>query len=314
MNKLVMIDLCAWTGAFSHVFNEYGVKCVFANDYNDDSEKIFNLNHDIKLTNTDLNKYKISKIPKHDILCQGFSCQPYSIAGKLKGLEDERSEVFFTAIKILKKHKPKFAIFENVKNLVSHDNGKTFKIVLKAIKKLKYHVKYKILNTTMTGIPHNRERVYIVCFKYKKHHDLFDFNFNACQLNDINDYLEDDVDNKYYYSNRFKVYDTVKEGVTRHIDTNTVYQYQRRYVRENKKSVVPCLTANTGKGGHNVPLLKDDNGIRKLTPRECFNLQGFPNDYELPDISDSRLYQLAGNAVTVNVVELIVNKLDNIIV
>ena len=90
---------------------------------------------------------------------------------------------------------------------------------------------------------------------------------------------------------------------------NVIYQYRRYYVRENKSNCCPTLTANMGGGGHNVPLLKDDKGIRKLTPRECFNLQGFPKDYLLPNISDSELYKLAGNAVSIPVIELIINKL-----
>ena len=102
--------------------------------------------------------------------------------------------------------------------------------------------------------------------------------------------------------------DGIQASVTKSVHTtNTIYQYRRHYVRENKKNQCPTLTANMGVGGHNVPLLLDTKGIRKLTPRECFNLQGFPTDYILPDISDSSLYMLAGNAVSVPVIELIVN-------
>jgi DNA (cytosine-5)-methyltransferase 1 len=109
------------------------------------------------------------------------------------------------------------------------------------------------------------------------------------------------------------VYDTINEGVTESIDNNVLYQYRRYYVRENKSNVCPTLTANMGSGGHNVPLLKDNKGIRKLTPRECFNLQGFPKNYKLPDISDSGLYKLAGNAVSVPVVQLLANNITKII-
>ena len=121
--------------------------------------------------------------------------------------------------------------------------------------------------------------------------------------------LEENVGDKYYYTDKFKVFDKVKEEVTKHINTNTIYQYRRFYIRENMSNVCPTLTANMGSGWHNVPLLKDDKGIRKLTPRECFNLQGFPGNYKLPEICDSKLYKLAGNAVSVPVVELIINKL-----
>jgi DNA (cytosine-5)-methyltransferase 1 len=125
--------------------------------------------------------------------------------------------------------------------------------------------------------------------------------------------LEKDVNDKYYYNNRFKVFEEIEKGVTKNISENVLYQYRRYYVRENKSNCCPTLTANMGGGGHNVPLLKDNKGIRKLTPRECFNLQGFPSNYKLPEICDSSLYKLAGNAVSVPVLNLIVTKLENII-
>ena len=140
----------------------------------------------------------------------------------------------------------------------------------------------------------------------------FNFNFPKTIPCKISDFLEKNVENKYYYTNRFQVYNEIQENVTKHISENVLYQYRRYYVRENKSNNCPTLTANMGGGGHNVPLLKDDKGIRKLTPRECFNLQGFPLDYKLPNISDTSLYKLAGNAVSVPVVNLIIKKLNNI--
>ena len=125
--------------------------------------------------------------------------------------------------------------------------------------------------------------------------------------------MEKEIDDKYYYDNRFKVFDEIKTSITKPISDNVLYQYRRFYTRENKNNCCPTLTANMGSGGHNVPLLKDKKGIRKLTPRECFNLQGFPSNYKLPELCDSKLYQLAGNAVSVPVIELIINKLDQIV-
>ena len=113
---------------------------------------------------------------------------------------------------------------------------------------------------------------------------------------------------KYYYTDKMRVYEAIKSAVSR---PDRIYQYRRSYVRENKSNCCPTLTANMGSGGHNVPLLRDARGIRKLTPRECFNLQGFPRDYKLPTGSDSSLYTLAGNAVSVPVVRLLLEKLVN---
>lgn len=174
-----------------------------------------------------------------------------------------------------------------------------------------YYIKRAILDTNkITNIPQHRERIYIVGFLNKEKYDKFNFNFP--KKTKISDMLEKNVDNKYYYSDRFKVFEEIEENITKNISENVLYQYRRYYVRENKSNCCPTLTANMGGGGHNVPLLKDDKGIRKLTPRECFNLQGFPLDYKLPDISDTSLYKLAGNAVSVPVVDLIVEKLNNI--
>lgn len=310
MSSLKMIDLFAGTGAFSYVCNNNNIKCVFANDISEDSKKIFDLNHEIDLTCKDLNNIKLKNIPKHNILCGGFPCQPFSIAGMQKGFDDERSNVFWKILKILKKYKPDIVILENVKNLQSHDKGNTFKIIHEKLEKLNYYIKYKILDTSKyTKVPHHRERIYIVCFRNKELYNKFDFNFKDIKTEKITKYLEKTIDDKYYYNNRYKVYDTIKEGITK---KNIIYQYRRYYVRENKNGVCPTLTANMGTGGHNVPLLKDDKGIRKLTPRECFNLQGFPKDYKLPEISDNKLYKLAGNAVSVPIVELIINEIKNL--
>lgn len=270
----------------------------------------YNIQNAINVYNFEVeddNSYCVENLIVHN-------CQPFSIAGKQKGFKDTRSNVFWKLIDIVDYYKPRIVVLENVKNLQSHDKGKTFKIIKKNLKKIKYHIKYKILNTCkITKLPHNRERLYIICFKYKKDYNNFNFDFDEVEPNDIEDYLEDDIDDKYYYDDRFKVWDTVKSGVKKKVYKNVVYQYRRYYIRENKSGVCPTLTANMGSGGHNVPLIKDDNGIRKLTPRECFNLQGFPKKYKLPNISDSKLYKLAGNCVSVPVVKLLANKIINIL-
>jgi DNA (cytosine-5)-methyltransferase 1 len=280
----------------------------------DSSEEIFNLNNDIKLTKKNLIDIKDIDIPISDILTGGFPCQPFSIAGMQKGFDDERSNVFWKILSIIKNNSPKIVILENVKNLQSHDNGKTFKIIIENLEKLNYHIKYSLLNTSkITGIPQNRERIYIVCFKDKKVCDNFNFDFPEEPLKSVSDFLENDIPEKYYYNDSTIIFNELKNNITKHISTNTIYQYRRYYVRENKNNVCPTLTANMGGGGHNVPIILDDKGIRKITPRECFNLQGFPSDYKLPSMSMSKLYSLAGNAVSVPVVKLIANKIIELI-
>ena len=314
--KLKFIDLFAGTGAFTLALEKNNkFKCVFTNDIMECSKKIYELNNpNHTFTLKDLNTINVSDIPSHNLLCGGFPCQPFSIAGEKKGFDDKRSNVFWKIVEILKKHKPEIIILENVKNLKSHDKGNTYKIIEKKLQEIGYHIKTSILDTNkITTIPQHRERIYIIGFQDKNLHKQFNFEFPIQEQGKICDMLEKNIDDKYYYSNRFKVFDEIEKGITKNISENILYQYRRFYVRENKSNCCPTLTANMGGGGHNVPLLKDDKGIRKLTPKECFNLQGFPKDYKLPNISDSALYKLAGNAVSVPVVNLIVKKLTEII-
>ena len=315
-NKIKYCDLFAGTGAFSLALKEYNYDCIFANDMVVPSKVLYEANFG-KLTLGDLNNIDVTEIPKHNILCGGFPCQPFSIAGEMRGFDDKRSNVFWKILEIMKYCQPDIVILENVKNLVSHDKGNTFKTILKEIKSIDYTVKYSILDTCkVTNIPQHRERIYIICFRNEELAEKF--NFDDIETNNntdsIVDYLETNIDNKYYYTPKLKVYDIVKEGITKPITDNVLYQFRRYYVRENKSAVCPTLTANMGTGGHNVPLLRDKEGIRKLTPRECFNLQGFPKDYVLDEgLSDCALYKLAGNAVSVPVVQLLVSKLSKII-
>lgn len=310
------IDLFAGTGAFSLAFQKHkNFSCVFANDMCKSSKKIYEMNNPShRFTHMNLNEIKTSNIPSHSILCAGFPCQPFSIAGEKKGFNDERSNVFWKIVSILEMHKPNIIILENVKNLKSHDKGRTFKIIEQKLRETGYHIKTAILDTNkITTIPHHRERIYIVGFRDIKMYDAFHFDFEIKKQKAISEMLQNDVPSKYYYSERFKVFDVVKKGVTKHISKNVLYQYRRYYIRENKSNCCPTLTANMGSGGHNVPLLKDNIGIRKLTPRECFNLQGFPSNYKLPNMCDGALYKLAGNAVSVPVVQLIIDKLKKIL-
>jgi DNA (cytosine-5)-methyltransferase 1 len=311
-----VIDLFAGTGAFSHVFSKYDkFESVYVNDMVEESSQIIKLNHpNVNFELADINNVNFKNIPSHNILCGGFPCQPFSIAGAQKGFDDDRSNVFWSMLEIIKYHNPEILILENVKNLTSHDKGNTFKIIEKSISDLGYYIKHNILDTSrITNLPQHRERIYIICFKNKDLHDRFNFNFEKKVLNPISNYLEKSIDDKYYYKDTLKVYEEVKKNITKHIKDNIIYQYRRYYVRENKSNVCPTLTANMGSGGHNVPLLLDNKGIRKLTPRECFNLQGFPCDYKLPNISDSALYKLAGNAVSIPVIELIIEKINNLL-
>jgi DNA (cytosine-5)-methyltransferase 1 len=299
-----LVDLFAGTGAFSRAFS---VETVFANDMVAHSKAMYDANNEHSLTLKDLNDIDVSEIPPHDILTGGFPCQPFSIAGHQEGFADKRSNVFWKILEILDHHQPKCVVLENVKNLLTHDDKKTFTTIKQQLEQRGYHVCHKILDTAkLTGIPQHRERIYIVCFNSKDIFDKFSLEFPQLEKRPITDFLETDVPQKYYYTSKSSTWKLISEAVTKE---DTVYQYRRVYVRENKSSECPTLTANMGGGGHNVPIIKDKKGIRKLTPRECFNFQGFPSTYILPAISDTNLYKLAGNAVSLPVVKLIAERI-----
>ena len=210
-------------------------------------------------------------------------------------------------------HKPRIVVLENVKNLLSHDNGNSFNKIKQTIEEKGYYLKYKILNTCqLTGVPQNRERVFLVCCRTKEDFDRFEFPSVETNIK-ITDYhclLDENVNDSYYYTSKLKIYPEAQKTIK---DKNTIYQYRRYYFREYKNGICPTLTANMGSGGHNVPLILDDKGIRKLTPRECFRFQGFPDSYQLPKLSNSELYKLAGNAISVPVVKKIAQKIKDIL-
>jgi DNA (cytosine-5)-methyltransferase 1 len=302
------VDLFAGTGAFSYAFAKNGGQTVFSNDMLESSKTVYDANalgHELTCANLcDINP---TDIPAHDILTGGFPCQPFSIAGRREGFNDPRSNVFYKILEILDHHKPACVVLENVKNLTTHDNKNTFKTVLTELEARGYHVKFKVLNTSqITGVPQHRERIYIVGLRSQTAFDAFTLDFPDVPKQKVSVLLEANVPDKYYYKPGTKAWDLVGPM---EMMPDTVYQYRRVYIRENKSGECPTLTANMGHGGHNVPLVIDAKGKRKLTPRECFRFQGFPDSFVLPPLSDSKLYALAGNAVSVPVVELIASRL-----
>lgn len=302
-SKFRTIDLFAGIGGIRLGFEKAGFKTVFANDFEKNCKPTYDLNFkDSKLIVEDIRKIQIDDLPEFDFLLGGFPCQAFSIAGYRQGFKDEkgRGNLFFDVARMIEARKPKGFLLENVKNLKSHDDGRTFKIIQETLENLGYHLKAKVLNSMEYGnVPQNRERIYIVGFKSKKFSENFEFPKPITLANKIEDILEENVPEKYYYNGK-PLYARLKNFIK---EKGKVYQWRRQYVRENKKGVCPTLTANMGMGGHNVPIIKDSRGIRKLTPLECARIQGFPETFKLPELADSALYKQMGNSVTVTVIE-----------
>lgn len=314
--KFTFIDLFAGIGGFRLALQNLGGKCVFTSEWDKEAKRTYKANFG-EVPFGDITK-DITKgyIPDtFDVLCAGFPCQAFSIAGNRKGFADTRGTLFFDIEQIVKKHKPKVVFLENVKNLVSHDKGNTFKTILSVLEdKLGYKVFTKVLNTmTHANIPQNRERIFIIAFDPNQVEKYADFKFPEPikLIKTVHDILEKgkQAENLYYK----KEHQYYPELVKTMISKDTVYQWRRVYARENKSNVCPTLTANMGTGGHNVPLIKDDFGIRKLTPKECFLFQGYPENYVLPNLANSRLYMQAGNSVTTTLIERISNQIINVL-
>ncbi|WP_330463644.1 DNA cytosine methyltransferase [Metamycoplasma gateae] len=311
MKRYRIASFFAGVGGIDLGFKKLG-DVIYANEYNKNAVITYENNFDLTVDNRDIRCINEEEIPSFDIMIAGFPCQAFSIAGYRQGFNDEkgRGNLFFDLERIFKAKQPEIIFLENVKNLVSHDDGKTFKIILQSLESQKYYVKYKVLNTMEYGnTPQNRERIYIIAFKDKKIWEKFESPKPIHLNNKITDLIDYEiVEDKYFYTkDNFKYFDILEEKMN---NDKTVYQWRRQYVRENKSNVCPTLTANMGTGGHNVPLIITKKGIRKLTPKECFLFQGFPKEYKLPNIANSHLYKQAGNSVSVSVIKRIV---DNII-
>ena len=310
------LDLFAGVGGIRLGFEKAGFKTIFANDFDKTCKKTYDLNFKKpKLTIKDIWKVKIKDIPEFDILLGGFPCQAFSIAGYRKGFKDkEKGNLFFRIIEILKERKPTAFLLENVKNLQGHDKGKTLKIIKETLKlkKLGYNIKFKVLNSMTHGnIPQNRERIFIVGFLDKEKAEAFNFPKEIKLTKNFRQFTANEAEDKYYYEDK-PLFHRIKNDINSEL---TVYQWRRKYVRANKKGVCPTLTANMGLGGHNVPIIKNHKGIRKLTPKECFLLQGFPKSFKLPkNLSDAKLYHQAGNSVTVPVVKRIAKEMKKVLI
>lgn len=313
MVKKKVMSFFAGVGGIDLAFESTGqFEVVYVNEFDSNAIKTYEANFDVKVDSRSIVDVNHEDVPDAEVLLAGFPCQAFSVAGYRKGFEDERGSLFFELLRIIKHKLPSVIVIENVKNMVTHDGGNTFNVIKESLQAHGYHLKWRVLNSKDFGnIPQNRERIYIVGFQSKEAFNQFEFPNEiklSVKLQDVIDF--NNKQEEYFYYSKEKnptFYDQLENEIT---DDNTVYQWRRKYVRSNKNGVVPTLTANMGTGGHNVPLILAKHGIRKLTPRETFNVQGFPKDYVLPtDMARSHLYKQAGNSVTVPVLKKIAEQI-----
>ncbi|MBE7443720.1 MAG: DNA cytosine methyltransferase [Flavobacteriales bacterium] len=321
LSNYSFIDLFAGIGGFHLALTSFGAKCNFASEWDKYAAETYEANFNIKPFG-DITKISETDIPKHDILCGGFPCQAFSIAGKQKGFEDTRGTLFFDIARIVNYHQPKVVFLENVKNLTKHDDGNTLKVIIQTLEELNYNVYTKVLNASNFGLPQNRERIYIVAFN--KNVDSSYFKFPTPPNNPIclQDILENNPSNakiisredieiyKNYHSSN-TLFDEI-ELLNKPIQIGKVNkggQGERIY---HPLGHAITLSAYGGGIGSKTGLYLINDKIRKLSPRECARIQGFPEDFILNSI-DNQSYKQFGNSVSINVLQHILLEISTIL-
>ena len=303
------IDLFAGIGGFQIALESFGLECVFSSEWDKHSQKTYSENFG-EIPAGDITKIKESEISPHDILCAGFPCQAFSISGKQGGFKDARGTLFFDIARITEYHKPKVLFLENVKNLVRHDKGRTLATILRILEDLDYDVYYETLNASHYGVPQSRERVYIVGFRGDLRMKFFAFpnpSFKKIYLKDI---IQTDADDNEYVVKRrdVKFWDKVQKPSLHPIQIGIINkggQGERIYSIEGH---AVTLSAYGGGAASKTGAYLVDGKIRRLTPRECARVQGFPDSFKLPT-TKAQAYKQFGNSVPVPVVKAIMKEI-----
>lgn len=314
--KFKFIDLFAGIGGMRIAYESVGGKCVYSSEWNKFSQQTYKANFG-EMPDGDITKVNETLIPDHDILVAGFPCQPFSIAGVSKknslgratGFEDKtQGTLFFDVCRIIKAKRPKAFMLENVKNLESHDDGKTFKIIKESLNELDYEVFYKVLDG-QDYVPQHRERIIIVGFDRKRYGTDIKFEFKLTpQIPKpvLSDILEKDVNPKYTLSNKLWTY--LQNYAAKHRAKGNGFGYGIA----KPDGITRTLSARYYKDGSEILIEQKGKNPRRLTPRECARLQGFPDDFKIV-VSDGQAYKQFGNSVVVpliaDVAELVSKKM-----
>jgi DNA (cytosine-5)-methyltransferase 1 len=313
LTGITYIDLFAGIGGFHQALSYYGADCVFAVEWEQKCQEIYLQNYGI-LPEGDITKIPESSLPKHDILCAGFPCQAFSISGKQSGFNDTRGTLFFEVARIANYHQPKILILENVKNFATHDNGKTLDVVKNTLNEIGYNVFNQVLNASYFGVPQSRERIYILAFRKDLQVENFNFPQSYGNPTKLIDFCLGDSETKQYIINRTDI--KLKENLD--LTTDIFGNYPQKPIRigtinkggqgeriyhQNGHAIT--LSAYGGGIGAKTGIYQINGKIRKLAPRECAIIMGFPDSFILSE-SDNIAYQQFGNSVVVNVLKAII--------
>ena len=291
-------SLFSGVGGLALGFVDVGFELVYANDNDKVVNQTFGANFDLEVDERSVEL--VEEIPDITVLTASYPCQPLNP-------NQQKGSLFYETLRLIKANRPRVVLIESVRTLVSHQGGETFRIMCEAFYDLGYYYTYQVLNAKDFGnLPQNRERLYFVAFDKPEDYANFKWPLPIPLTKKLDKVLDFDyqVDARYYYTpENCSFFHALDEQMT---NSKSIYQWRRSYVRENKSGVSPSLVANMGAGGHNVPLIRTTDGrIRKITPKECFDLQGFAKGFSLPELADYHLYKQAGNTVAVPVVSRI---------
>lgn len=307
LSGLTFIDLFAGLGGFRLALESLGAECVYSNEWEPHVQRVYADNFG-ETPDGDITKVDEKQIPDHDILCGGFPCQAFSISGKQRGFNDTRGTLFFDVARIVKEKKPKVIFLENVKNFASHDGGKTLEVVQQTMLNLGYTFNWKVLNAVNYGVPQKRERIYIVCFRNDLNVTKFEYPKPFKLTKHVEDFLLSDktqTDDLYVNRSDIVLTNTLdNKYIDKPIRLGSVGKGRQGERIYSIKGIAITFSAHGGgifakTGGYLV-----DGKPRKLHPRECARIMGFPDTYKL-DVSPAQAYKQLGNSVIVNVLQLI---------
>ena len=305
-------SLFSGIGGIDLGFEQAGFEIAWANDMDPSACKTYRHNFpNTRLIEGDVREVDPRTLPDIDVLVAGFPCQPFSIMGYKRGFKDPRGNLFFEISRFIDIKRPRVVFLENVRNLMEHDNGKTFLVIYNTLAQFGYSVKYKVINATDVNVPQNRARIFIVAFLDIEDCDRFAFPESVPLKTGVNDIIDRSIkhDDIYYYGSSSRYFKTLNAKI---VNKTGIYRIDDSGIATRKWDVCPTLKANMGTYHDRVPIIRDDFGIRKLTPMECLAFQGFPNNFAFKGISLESAYKQCGNTVCVPIIFKIAHSLNQL--
>ena len=304
MSQYTVGSMFAGIGGICMGFRDAGCKLVWANEIDKYACITYRLNFgDDYLVEGDIQEIKSKDIPSFDILTAGFPCQAFSSVGLLGGFDDPRGNLFFETARVAKAIQPRVLFLENVANLVTHDEGNTFKVIIETLNELNYFVTWQVMNAKEYGdLPQQRNRIYIVACKNESDINRFRFPEKIDLTRTAFDLFDKEKKEDKYYMDGHRMWSRMMEYMDKR---DRVYRFTDWGLSRSREGICPTLLAAMGSRFERIPFFYDDYSVRLLTPRECARLQGFPESYQFPNKYEKQIYKQIGNSVAVPVVRRI---------